>query len=152
MSKVVPFPPLPPVQAPPAASPDPRQETFYSVVGTITAEMIRQSPDATVHTGNGVTGYRASAVDVGHIQELLEAGIRHFDMDDVRARWNVDLFQWFLSALSGWIQRRKYLHFDLEDNGIRVTIQTQDDRGYHHYEFDVFPGKNLRLSRPPTHL
>lgn len=68
-------------------------------------------------------------------------------MDDVRQRWNEDLFRWCVDALTGWVQRRKILNLRLEDNGIHVTMTTQDDRGYYTYEFDVFPGSVRRRTR-----
>jgi hypothetical protein len=40
-----------------------------------------------------------------------------------------------------WIQRCKSVDFDLAGNGIRLNIETQDDRGYYRYELDVFPGR-----------
>jgi len=38
-----------------------------------------------------------------------------------------------------WIQRCKAIHFDLGENGVSLTIETQDDRGYYEYKLDVFP-------------
>ena len=150
MSNVTRFPPLPPVQAPPSGPLDPRQETFYRIAGNLVTQLL-QNDEASIITTNTVTGYRASAVDVGHLQELLEAGIRLLDINDVRERWDVDLFDWCCKALFGWVQRRKLLRFSVEEKGIRVFMETQDDRGYYLYEFDVFPGKGLRLPRPATH-
>ena len=51
------------------------------------------------------------------------------------------------SAILTWVQRCKEMHFELEDNGIRVEILTQDDRGYYRYEFNLFPGNAQRAHR-----
>ena len=147
MTNVARFPPLPPVtETPPRGPLDPRQETYYHVIGTIGRAIVEQQ-GGTVAESATVTGYRAAAVDVGHLQEILEAGLRLFDMNDVRERWEIDVFDWCLTALRGWVQRRKHLKLDLAENGIRVFMETQDDRGYYTYEFDVFPGKGRPRER-----
>jgi len=121
---VVQFPPLPPLPAAVAAPPDDRQRTYGQIVGNLT--------DA---------GYRASAVDLGALQDVLSAAIAHFDMEQVRARWSHDVFDWMRAAIAMFVQRRKEIRFDLEENGVHITLDTQDDRGYYRYEFDVFPGR-----------
>ena len=151
MTNVVRFPPLAPIVAPFSGPLDPRQETFYRIIGNL-GRMLVEHQGGTVEATDTITGYRASAVDVGHLQELLETGLAAFGMDDLRERWDVDLFDWCLDALRGWVQRRKYLKMTLEDNGIHIAMETQDDRGYYSYEFDVFPGKGRSNPRPPTHL
>ncbi len=87
------------------------------------------------------TGFRASAVDVGVLQDMLGRAIAHFNVTQVRERWNEDLFDWMRQAILGWVQRCKLLQMRVQENGIRIVVGTQDDRGYYRYEFDVFPGR-----------
>jgi hypothetical protein len=141
MSDVVLFPPLPPIPQPPASEPDERQQTFRSIIGNLTSQL------GTPVAGSGVApidrnaGYRASAVDLGRLQEVLGEGIARFDMAMVRERWNVDVQAWMFRAIRMWTQRCKAMHLELADNGIAVRLDTQDDRGYYEYSFDVFPGR-----------
>lgn len=151
MTNVVPFPPLPPVQPPFSGPLDPRQSKYYRIAGNIARALVED--ERALEAKDTVTGYTASFVDIGRLQELLEEGIRRFDMNDVRERWSVDLAEWMRLSLFGWVQRRKYLQFDLAENGIHITMQTQDDLGYYQYEFDVFPGKVRHRHQPHrTHL
>lgn len=137
MADVARFPPLPPIPDPPAAAPDPRQETFHRIIGPIAGPL---ADGGQIRASNTTSGYRASAVDLGSLQELLGSAIARFDMAQLRDRWNEDVFTWMRCAVFLWVQRCKLLRMTLEDNGIRISLQTQDDRGYYHYEFDVFPG------------
>jgi predicted 2-oxoglutarate/Fe(II)-dependent dioxygenase YbiX len=91
---------------------------------------------------NGGYGFRASAVDLGALQNLINEGLSRFSMNEVRRRWKVDMFHWMASAVRMWIQRCKEISFDVNGYGVHVSIETQDDRGYYHYEFDVFPGRD----------
>jgi len=136
---VVQFPPLPPLPQAVAAPPDDRQRTYTQIIGNLTDALSGQM-GATSSSGVE-TGYRASAVDLGALQDILSAAIVHFDMEQVRARWSEDLFEWMRAALAVCVQRRKAIRFDLEENGVHVTLDTQDDRGYYRYEFDIFPGR-----------
>jgi hypothetical protein len=45
-----------------------------------------------------------------------------------------------LGVLRTWVQRYKKLHIERRENDIRVELETQDDRGYYSYGFDV-PGR-----------
>ncbi|HVR37502.1 MAG TPA: hypothetical protein VMU84_00285 [Thermoanaerobaculia bacterium] len=139
MADVVAFPPLPPVPDPPTETEDARQASFRQIAAGLVEQLLQGSGG--IATANLVTGYRASAVDVGHLQEVIERGLERFDMEQVRRRWDDDVFAWLRQILLAWIQRCKFIHFELEENGIRIQLQTQDDRGYYHYEFDVFPGR-----------
>jgi hypothetical protein len=138
MSEVVQFPPLPPVPEPPAGPEDERQQTFARIVGNITGALFSEGEP---RVGNTVTGYRASAVDVGQLQAMIEEAIATWTMEQVRARWEEDLFKWVHRFLRGWVQRCKHMQFDIEDNGIEIRLETQDDRGYYHYKFCAFPGR-----------
>jgi len=40
-----------------------------------------------------------------------------------------------------WVQRCKCIHMELGDVGVTITLDTQDDRGYYTYTFEVFPGR-----------
>jgi hypothetical protein len=138
MSDVVRFPPLPPLPAPPSTDLDERQRTFRHIAGTLT-ESITQG--GAVATTNVTAGFRASAVDVGQLQDELAHALARFEVEDVRDRWDADLSRWMRRLLLSWVQRCKRVQFELADNGVHVQVETQDDRGYYHYEFDVFPGR-----------
>jgi hypothetical protein len=139
MSEVVPFPPLPPVPQPPVGPEDERQQTFARIVGNITGALFSEGE---TRIGNTATGFRASAVDLGQLQAMMEDAIATWDMEQVRARWEEDLFKWVHRLLRGWVQRPKHMQFDIDDDeGIRIRLETQDNRGYYHYQFDVFPGR-----------
>lgn len=138
MSDVVPFPPLPPIPIRPVGPADARQQTFHRIIGGITDELLDHGEVGTINTA---TGFRASAVDLGALQEMMEDGLAHFDMARVRERWETDVRAWLIEMLRSWVQRCKFMHFDPAENGIHIQIQTQDDRGYYEYEFDVFPGR-----------
>jgi hypothetical protein len=61
-------------------------------------------------------------------------------MTQVKGRWD-EIRQWFLHVLRAWVQRYKSVKIEPRADGIRVEIETQDDHGYYHYGFDVFPGR-----------
>ena len=97
--------------------------------------------DMEIATANTSRGFPAAAVDLGRLQEELEAGLRRLDMKQVRARWGEDVSTWMVRLLMTWVQRCKMVRFRLRRQGINVRLETQDDRGYYRYEFDVFPGR-----------
>jgi len=144
MSEVVRFPPLPPVPIPPSGPLDERQNTFRRIIGNITGELFQQ--DGEVGVVSMVTGYRASAVDVGQLQQMIDDAISTWTMDMVRDRWKADLFEWLHQLLRGWVQRCKHMQFDIEGKGIGIHLETQDDRGYYNYDFDAFPGRQRSKS------
>ena len=143
MSDVVRFPPLPPIPIRPVGPADERQQTFHQIVGRITDGLTEQGNVGVI---NSATGFRASAVDLGVLQDMIEDGFERLGMEQVRERWEVDVRAWLVSMLRNWVQRCKFLHFDLAEKGIHIKIQTQDDRGYYDYEFDVFPGRTRESS------
>jgi len=132
------FPPLPPIPDAPRFAPDDRQQAFNNLADAIGGQL---STHGRVGIANVVTGFPASAVDLDQLQNVLAEAIALFDMAQVRERWSVDLFSWIRHTIRAWVQRCKQMHFDLAENGIRITLETQDDHGYNHYEFDVFPGR-----------
>ena len=87
-----------------------------------------------------VTGFCASAVNAGQLQQMIDDAISTWTMEMVRDRWESDLFEWLHQLLRGWVQRCKHMHFEIEGKGIGIHLETQDDRGYYTYEFDAFPG------------
>jgi hypothetical protein len=140
MSDVARFPPLPPMPDPPTGLVDERQQAFGAFSSRIGEALDGES--AQVGVINVVTGYPAAAVNLGELQEVLEAALQRFDMKEVRDRWDDDVFVWLRRVLLAWVQRCKFIHFDLEsERGIHIQLQTQDDRGYYQYEFDIFPGR-----------
>jgi hypothetical protein len=72
---------------------------------------------------------------------MIEDAFARLDMAQVRERWEIDVRAWLIELLRSWVQRCKFMHFDLAEKGVHIKIQTQDDRGYFDYEFDVFPGR-----------
>ena len=144
MTKVLRFPPLPPIPDPPSLGPDDRQATFSQIVAGLASGLT--SAEGSFAAANVFRGFRASAVDLGTLQEVLSTGLAPFDMAQVRERWNEDLFDWMRRVVMTWIQRCKETRFDLESNGVRISLVTQDDRGYYRYELDVFPG--IRTDSP----
>jgi len=135
---VVRFPPLPTIPTPPVVGHDPRQQNTEKILGNLASALAGEAIVRPAH----MSGFRASAVDIGAIQEMLARGIALFDMAAVRERWDDDLRTWFGDVILTWVQRCKLIHMELADNGIRIKIETQDDRGYYTYEFDVFPGRS----------
>ena len=143
MADVLRFPPLPPIPDPPTGLHDDRQRTFVRVIGGLGSQL--GNGDIFVSPASLATGYRASAVDLGRIQEEIERALELFDMEQVRSRWNDDLFVWLRRMLLMWIQRCKFLHFDIDgEKGIHIEVQTQDDRGYYEYHVEAFPGRGAR--------
>ena len=136
--KVVPFPPLPPRPEPPRLPPDERQAVFRLIAGAI---VDGAGEGLGVGVANTVSGFPASAVDVGRLKTALESGLAGFSMDLVRQRWDGDVAHGLGRTVLSWVQRCKSLRLDKRDNGVRVEIETQDDLGYYTYAFDVFPGK-----------
>src|SRR6266542_2949665 len=139
MTGVLRFPALPPIPLPPGSAPDERQETFIRIAGSLGGGLFRDG--GRVIVANTSAGFRASAVDVGVLQDILEGAIAHFEMAQVQERWDEDLFDWMRQVILSWVQRCKAVQMRLEENGVRISIETQDDRGYYRYEFDVFPGR-----------
>lgn len=89
---------------------------------------------------NFATGFWASAVDLGRLQDILERGLRRFDLASLERRWP-EVEPWMYDVLRGWVQRRKVVRIERRELGVRVELTTQDDRGYYDYAFDVFPGR-----------
>lgn len=135
--ELVPFPPLPPVPLPPRFPPDPRQRTRNRIVGAIASQL--SEGEMQLATDTSATGYPASGVNLGHIKDALENALERFGRASLQARWESDVRSFVLSVLHAWVQRAKYIQADLCDSGIAIEIEAQDDHGYYHYRFDVFP-------------
>ena len=127
---------LPPVPPAPDAASEKRQDSFRRLTRTLESAMGRDMEMATANTSRG---FPAAAVDLGRLQEELEAGLRRLDMKEVRARWDEDVSKWIVRLLMTWVQRCKIVRFRLRRQGINVHLETQDDRGYYRSEFDVVP-------------
>src|SRR2546426_3047299 len=141
---VVPFPPLARTPPPPRSRFDPRQANLARVVGALIDAL---GGSRCARSTNLVTGFRASAVDVGRVKTILEAGVAAFDMRQVKARWKRDVFAWMVETTRAWVQRCKLVRLRPRETGIRVELQTQDDEGYYDYGFDVLPGRRRASSR-----
>jgi len=141
---VVPFPPLARIPPPARSRFDPRQANVARIVGALLDAV---GGSAGTRPTNLATGFRASAVDVGRVKAIVEAGIAAFDMHQVKARWKRDVRAWMVGTLRAWVQRCKLIRLRPREAGIRVEVQTQDDEGYYYYGFDVFPGR--RRARHP---
>lgn len=152
MSDIVQVPPLPVIPSPTDLRPDDRQRIFRHVAGALVNTLFSEVGEMVTDSGNfanGGYGFRASAVDLGALQNLINDGLSRFSMSEIRRRWDVDVFHWMAGAIRMWIQRCKAISFELHDNGISVSIDTQDDRGHYHYEFDVSPAATIKEpSRP----
>lgn len=140
-SEVVHFPPLPPLPEPPRPGADPRQRSLQHVASGLAGLL---GDGVHLQTANTSTGFFASAVDLGRLKAALEDGLRRFDIDALRARWDVDVREWTADLLSTWVQRVKQIGLDLRERGVRLHVHTQDDLGYYEYVFDVFPGRAPR--------
>jgi len=81
MSKLANFPPLPARPEPVMLPPDRRQRTFSARSGK-SADSV--SGASHVQTANTASGFYASAVDLGALQQTLGNAIVHFDMNQVR--------------------------------------------------------------------
>jgi hypothetical protein len=138
---VVRLPRLPRVPEPPQSGMDVRQSQFRRIVGNLGAAI---GGHVALSTANVQSGYPASAPDVGRLKDALERGLARFDMVQVRARWDDDVFDWLRLSVKAWVQRCKMLQIRPRRNGIQIRLLTQDDHGYYRYEFDVFPGKRTR--------
>ena len=137
-TEVVRIPKLPRVPPPPEAGGDERQGTFEGIAGRLGDAM---GDRMAISAANTSRGFPASRVDLGRLQAGLEDGLKRFDMKLVRSRWGEDVSDWMSRFLMSWVQRCKGIHFRLARKGIHVRLETQDDRGYYRYEFDVFPGR-----------
>src|SRR2546428_5172992 len=121
---VVPFPPLARTPPPPRSRFDPRQANVARIVGALLDAV---GGSAGTRPTNLATGFRASAVDVGRVKAIVEAGIAAFDMHQVKARWKRDVRAWMVGTLRAWVQRCKLIRLRPREAGIRVELQTQDD-------------------------
>lgn len=135
------FPPLPPLPEPPRVGDDPRQRTMQRVTANLSRLL---ADEMRLQTANTTTGFFASAVDLGRLKTALEDGLQRFDIDTIRARWEVDVRDWIADLVARWVQRVKQLSFDLRELGVHLHVHTQDDLGYYEYRFDVFPGRPPR--------
>ena len=133
--RVVSFPPLPRIPAPPVLPDDPRQRRAGHILGKI-AVVAQASME--VAGPNLVRGFHASAVDLGRLQDALRRGLSRFDSAQLEARWS-EVFGWLRRVITGWVQRCKHLKIERLAGGIHIEIHTQDDHGYYRYEFDVIP-------------
>lgn len=84
------------------------------------------------------SGFHASAVDLGRLQSTLQRGLTRFDQVQLEARWE-EIFDWIRRVLRSWVQRCKSMRIERHDDAIYIELETQDDRGYYSYAFDVFP-------------
>ncbi|MCC6810752.1 MAG: hypothetical protein IT381_25205 [Deltaproteobacteria bacterium] len=75
------------------------------------------------------------------MKDALEHGIRQFTKAQLRARWEDDVRDWMHEVLRAWVQRCNQRTLECLENGVHVELETQDDRGYYRYVFDVFPGR-----------
>ena len=97
-----------------------------------------------METSNVASGFPASAVDLGALKDALEGGIARFAFSHLRERWDEDVRSWMQQDVHAWVQRCKLSRIRLFDQGIDVSLETQDDHGYYHYRFDVFWGRQRK--------
>lgn len=126
------FPPLPSVKPPPPGrGTDPRQANALALAPGLAGRL----PSA-LHSG---VGFRASAVDLGELKDLLEQGTRRFTMAQLVPRFDDDIQGFVHSVVTMWVQRPIEISSELREDGIRVRVRTQDDHGTYDYAFDVLP-------------
>jgi len=105
-------------------------------VGRLTSAL--SGVEGEIHTAATSTGYPASAVDLGRLQSEIERALTGWPRKEVRARWRDEVFPWISALTRAWVQRRSILTLKRTRTGIRVIIDTKDDRGYYHYVFEAF--------------
>ncbi len=127
---------LPVVPDPPVFGPDPRQENFYAIVGRLVPAL--SDSETEVQVAATATGYPASTVDLGRLQIEVERALAGWSIKEMRARWRDDVFPWICEFTRAWVQRRSLLTAKRTRSGIRIILDTKDDRGYYHYVFEVF--------------
>jgi hypothetical protein len=121
---------------------DRRQAIAARVIGRL--EDLSQSSMSSVST-RFATGFHASAIDLGALQQVIERGISRFDDLQLAERWS-EIHDWIQRVLRAWVQRRKKVKIQRLAMGIRIELETQDDLGYYSYAFDVFP-RNGRVRK-----
>jgi len=136
---------LPPIPEPPSFGPDPRQETFYAIVGRLGTALSEAGGELRVAATS--TGYPASAVDLGRLQSELERALTGWSTREIRTRWRDEVFPWISQFTRAWVQRRSILTAKRTRSGVRIVLDTKDGRGYYHYVFEVFVQKTQRLRR-----
>jgi hypothetical protein len=116
-------------------APDERQTQARQIIGglagSVEADMQLVGPNLT-------TGFFASSVDLGRLQDELQKGIARLNAAQLAERWD-EVFAWMQRLLRAWVQRCKLMSIERKELGIRIGLETQDDHGYYKYEFDVFP-------------
>lgn len=133
---------LPPIPEPPSFGPDPRQETFYDIVGNLDSAL--SGAEGEVRVASTATGFPASAVNLGRLQSEIERALAGWSMKEVRGRWRDEVFPWIAAFTRTWVQRRSILRLTRARSGIRIVLDAKDDYGYYHYVFDVFPNRGTR--------
>ena len=91
------FPPLPPLPEPRRVGDDPRQRTMQRVTANLSRLL---ADEMRLQTANTTTGFFASAVDLGRLKTALEDGLQRFDIDTIRARWEVDVRDWIADLVA----------------------------------------------------
>jgi hypothetical protein len=128
------FPPLPRVPPPPTFAVDERQTRTMAFLGGL----IEQTQERMRLAGpNFATGFHASAVDMGQLQHALGRGVQRLSDAQLEERWD-EVLDWLRKCIRAWVQRTKMVKLERATGGVRVELQTQDDRGYYTYGFDVF--------------
>jgi hypothetical protein len=117
---------------------DPRQARAASVIAGIASSIAGSAQSA---SRNFETGFHASAVNVGALQQALERGLARFRVEQRDERWD-EIGAWIQRVIAAWVQRRKLVSVDRAGDAIHVAIETQDDLGYYRYAFDVFPRRS----------
>jgi len=126
--------PLPP---PPALS-DPRQANSRGLLSNLQRQL---GPGVAAVPTNFETGMAAAELRLCILQDLLEGMLADFDMKTLPLAWEDTVSPALREAIQVWVQRTTRLQLELRDNGVHIWMQTQDDRGYYSYRFDVFPGR-----------
>ena len=105
--------------------PDPRQEQFLEVSGTMGKEG---------YVPIGMKGFRASSIDLGWVSEQI------FDFVIINPAMSSDeLGELLQDELPQIIQRLKRLAIDSANwpDSIQIELETKDDHGTYEYRFTV---------------
>lgn len=98
-----------------------------------------QADQVSVSASNTTSGFRASAADLGALQDLIRTGLAGLDEGELDAEWD-EVEKYVKRVVRTWVQRVKRARVAHEGLKVRVELVTQDDRGFYDYAFEVLLG------------
>lgn len=127
---------------PPRREGDSRQQLFGHALDQILEESEDDSEEVAIIN---LVGFRASAVDVGWLQNRIVEYWWHHKPDPA------DVRQHILFAISTVVQRTKEVQVGVTPTHIDILLRTKDDHGWYTYRFGAYIGRDTR-SEQGTHL